>query len=119
MSQWANGFGLVGAHLHDIDVVLRKEADVEERPDGPLINFEKWTHLKEKALDALRYRDIPLEYDEDGLETAMAYLKQQLQHIGINDDFSQRLQLESTRLKREEETMRRDAAMESVGFGRY
>jgi len=94
VSRWVNNFGLVDAHLHDIEVVL----------------------LKDKALDATRYRDIPLTYDEDGFETAMAYLTQQLQSVLVDGNFSRRLQNESARLKHNEETMRRVAASRSVGF---
>jgi len=104
-------------HLHDISVVLRQEEDVEECDKLPLINFEKWTHLKEKALDALRYRDIPPEYEEDGLETAMAYLKRQLQAVSVDDDISRRLQTKSDLLKKNEETMQRDKAARKVGIG--
>jgi len=103
------------AHLHDIEVVLLEE-DVEDHHEAPLLNFEKWTHLKDKALDATRYRDIPLTYDEDGFETAMAYLTQQLQSVLVDGNFSRRLQNESARLKHNEETMRRVAASRSVGF---
>lgn len=102
--------------LHDIRIVLRNEGDVEEHHETPLINFEKWAHLKEKALDALRYRDIPLRYDTNGLETAKAYLQQQLQLVATGDDFNQLLQMESNRLAQIEKTMRRVAASRSVGF---
>ena len=114
--RWADCFGLIAVHLHDINVVLQKEADVKEHREAPLINFEKWTHLKEKALAALHHRDIPLEYNEDGLETAMAYLRQQLQPIIISDDFSRRLQIQTVRLELEEETMRRGRAIRLVNL---
>ena len=67
-------------------------------------------------MDAMRYRDIPLQYDKDGLETAVAYLQRQLQPVSIDDGFSTRLETMSTALRQDEESMRRPAAMRSVGF---
>jgi hypothetical protein len=116
MSRWTHGFEIVEVHLHDINTVLQEEKDVEEHHEAPLINFEKWTHLKEKAMDAMRYRDIPLQYDEDGLETAMAYLQRQLQPVTIDDGFSTHLETMSTALRQNEEAMRRPAAGRTVGF---
>ena len=116
ISWWANCFGLIEAHLHDIDIVLQEEKDVAEHYGGPLVNFEKWTHLKEKAMDVMRHRDTPPEYNEDGLETTMAYLAQQLQPIAIDDDFSSLLQMKSDRLRQDEEDIRRDKVLLMVGF---
>ena len=115
-SRWAHGFEIVEVHLHDVKTVLHEERDVEDHHEAPLINFEKWTHLKEKVMDAMRYRDIPLQYDKDGLETAVAYLQRQLQPVSIDDGFSTRLETMSTALRQDEESMRRPAAMRSVGF---
>jgi len=104
-------------HLDDINIVLQEEETVNSGHELPLINFEKWIHLKEAALDALRYRDLPLECDADGLETAMAWLKWQLQAIPVNDDFSQSLQIKSAKLKQDEDTMGRVHVVGRVGFG--
>jgi hypothetical protein len=103
----------IDVHLHDIDIVLQEE-DIDEHHEPPLINFEKWDHLKEKALDALRYRDIPMEY-EDGLKTVLAYLKEELQAISVNDEFRQSLQRDSARLK-QKELMMHHPITQSVGF---
>lgn len=111
-----NTIALVEAHLHDIGTVLDEERDLEEHDEAPMINFEKWTHLKEKALDAMRYRDIRREYNEDGLDTAMDYLKQQLKPIGIDDEFSAELQVLSDGLRQNEEEIQNNEAMQSVGF---
>jgi hypothetical protein len=116
-SRWTDFFEFIDVHLHDIAIVLQEEKDVEEHHEAPLINFEKWAHLKEKALDAMRYRGIRLEYDEDGLETAMAYLTRQLQPVTIDDDFSRLLQTKSARLRQNEDVIRRDTVKRSVGFG--
>ena len=110
-------FGLLDVHLDDINIVLQEEETVNSGHELPLINFEKWIHLKEAALDALRYRDLPLECDADGLETAMAWLKWQLQAIPVNDDFSQSLQIKSAKLKQDEDTMGRVHVVGRVGFG--
>ena len=98
--------------------MLRKEADVEEHPEAPLINFEKWTHLKEKALDATHYCHIRPqdECDEGSLEMAMAYLTRQLQPITIDDDFNRTLQTESNRLRQKEVQRRGVDVIHSVGF---
>jgi len=105
-------------HLHDINTVL-KEKNIEERDEPPLINFEKWVHLKEKALGALRYRDLPLAYDTDSScpRMAMAYLQWQLRSVTVDDVFDQVVRDMSTRLKRsEEQRPRRDDAISVVGF---
>ncbi|KIM87282.1 hypothetical protein PILCRDRAFT_270801 [Piloderma croceum F 1598] len=104
-------------HLHDINTVLR-EKNIEEQDEPPLINFEKWVHLKEKALDAFRYRDFPPAYDADGHGMAMAYLGWELRSVSAGDVFSQALKDRSFRLKRGEETltMRGEEARRATGF---
>ena len=67
-------------------------------------------------MDVMRHRDTPPEYNEDGLETTMAYLAQQLQPIAIDDDFSSLLQMKSDRLRQDEEDIRRDKVLLMVGF---
>lgn len=104
--------GLVEAHLHYIRRIVFQEKDINEDHTPPLINIEKWNHLKEKALDALRYRDISLEYDEDGLETATAFLQRELQAIVVDRNFSQRLNIKSAELKQNEAA----TAAQSVGW---
>lgn len=107
-------FGLVDAHLQDIYTILQEEANIDEHHDPPLINFEKWDHLKEKAFDALQYQDIPLEYDKDVPNTVLADLKAELQAVSVNDDFSQSLRDESVRLKQTEAKIHNPT--QSVGF---
>lgn len=105
-------------HLHDINTVL-KEKNIEERDEPPLINFEKWVHLMEKAVGALRYRDLPLAYDTDSScsRMAMAYLQWQLRSVTVDDAFDRVVRDSSTRLKqREEQRPRRDDAISVVGF---
>jgi hypothetical protein len=108
--------GFIDAHLHDIDIVLQEEDDIDEHHEPPLINFEKWDHLKEKALDALRYRDhIHMEYDEGGLQTVLANLKGELQAVSVNDEFSQSLQHDSAK-QRQKEIMVHNPIAQAVGF---
>ena len=76
-------FLLADMHIHDINTVLWEEEDFEDHHEPPLINFEKWIHLKDQVLDAMHYHDILLKYSEDGLKAAMGYLKQQLQGITV------------------------------------
>jgi hypothetical protein len=108
--------GLIDAHIHEIDTVLQEEKDVEEHHEPPLVNFEKWTHLKKAAMDVLRYRNIPPEYDEDGLETAVAYLKRGLQVVTVDEDFSQLLQAKSAKLERNEKQKRTHNAVQAAGI---
>ena len=81
-----------------------------------MINFEKWVHLKEIALSALRHRDMPLAYNADGLEMAMAYLGWQLRAVTVDDGFSLSLERRSNKLKQDEGTKRRDRAKRAAGF---
>ena len=81
-----------------------------------MINFERWVHLKEKALDALRYRDLPLAYEADRPRMAMAYLQWQFRSVTVDDVFSQTIRNRSAELKRGEEERRRDDALWAVGF---
>jgi hypothetical protein len=84
-----------------------------------LINFEKWVHLKEKALDAFRYRDFLPAYDADGHGMAMAYIGWELRSVSVDDVFSRALRDRSSRLKRGEETltMRREEARLALALG--
>jgi hypothetical protein len=93
-------------HLHDIDTVIRHQKDVDEQQELPLINFEKWTHLKNQAVSALRFRDVPFAYE--GFEMALKYLNKGLQDIGTGEEFSQVLQANSTKLKENEDSLRRE-----------
>lgn len=97
--------------------MLLEEKDVENHPEAPLINFEKWTHLKQKAMGAVRYRDTPPQYNEGGLETTIAYLQQQLEPVTTDDGFAQLLENKSRRLARDEDALRRSVAARSVGIG--
>lgn len=124
MNVWRLGglknFGLADTHIHDINTILREEKDVEDHHEPPLINFEKWTHLKDRALEALRYRDNPPKYSEDGLEAATGYLKQQFQGVTVDDEVSQILQTKSASLKKIEATMPKSKTvdeMKKAGFG--
>ena len=82
-----------------------------------MINFEKWAHLKEKALDALKYRDLPLAYNTDCLKMAMAYLQWQLRSVTVDDAFSQVVRNRSAALMRGEEGRHRGGALWKSGFG--
>lgn len=107
-------FGLIEVHLRDIigDIsVILKEDDIDNHHELPLINFKKWTRLKEKAFDALRYRDTPPEYNKDGLEMAMAYLEWHLQAVTVGDDYIQSVQTKSARLTEGEVALRRQRAI--------
>ena len=73
---------------HDIHDIMQKEKDVDEKHDLPLINFEKWAHLKEKAMSALQYHDVPFSFDGHDIQVAMDYLKKGLQDIGVGENFN-------------------------------
>lgn len=96
--------------------MLLEEKDVENHPEAPLINFEKWTHLKQKAMGAVRYRDMPPQHDEGGLATTIAYLQQHLRLVTTDDGFAQRLKATSSRLAQNEDDLRGSKAIRSV-FG--
>jgi hypothetical protein len=64
-------------------------------------------------LEALRYGDIPLEYDEDGLQAAIAYLEWVLKPIPPDENFGASLHVESGRPKMDKARLR---AGEAVGF---
>jgi hypothetical protein len=64
-------------------------------------------------LEALRYRDIPLEYDKDGLQAAIAYLEWALKPIPADENFRASLHVESRRPKMDKARLR---AGEVVGF---
>jgi len=91
-----------------------QEQDAEDNNVPPLINFRKWIHLKEKALEALRYRDIPLNYSEDGLELAIAYLESRLQDVPVGDDYELFVRTESARLAQNEGGERRNRTRSSM-----
>ena len=55
---------------------MRNEKDVDEQHRPPLINFEKWAHLKGEAMSALQYRDVPLILEGEGVEMAMEWALQ-------------------------------------------
>jgi len=101
-------------HLRDIigDIsVILKEDDIDNHHELPLINFKKWTRLKEKAFDALRYRDTPPEYNKEGLEMAMAYLEWHLQAVTVGDDYIHSVGTESARLTKDEAAWGRQRAI--------
>jgi hypothetical protein len=94
---------------------MQKEKGVDEQHDPPLINFGKWAHLKEKAMSALQYRDVPFPFDE----RAMDYLKKGLQNIRVGEDFSRVLQANSKKLVKNENLARCNVgeATKRAGFG--
>jgi len=69
-------------------------------------------------MDVLRYRNIPPEYDEDGLKTAVAYLKSGLQVVTVDEDFSQLLQAKSAELEQNEKQKRTHNAVQAAGIFR-
>lgn len=79
-------------HLYDIHEVLVTEEDVDENCEPPLINIEKWDHLKETAFDALHYRNLPMEYNEIDPQTAMDYLQNEIEAVAVavDDEYLQR-----------------------------
>jgi hypothetical protein len=99
---------------------MQKEKDVDEQHDPPLINFNKWAHLKEKAMYALQYRDVPFpSFDERDTRAAMDYLEKGLQEIRVGEDFSRVLQANSEKLVKNENLARGDVreATNRAGFG--
>jgi hypothetical protein len=98
---------------------MQNEKDVDEKPDSPLINLEKWAHLKEKAMSALQYRDVRFPFDGGDGRAAMSYLKKCLQDIRVGEDFNQILQANSKKLAKNE-TLAKDEVKEAAnraGFG--
>jgi hypothetical protein len=71
-------------YLGELRTVFEGEGDIGARRDPPLLGFGEWTSLKEEALKALRYRDIPLEYVPNGLQAAIAYLEWELKHANLS-----------------------------------
>ena len=98
---------------------MEKEKDVDEQYNPPLVNFDKWAHLKEKAISALQYRDVPFQFDERDIRAAMDYLKKGLQDIRVGEDFSRVLQMNSEKLAKNENLARGDVreATNRAGFG--
>jgi hypothetical protein len=98
---------------------MQNEKDVDEQHDPPLINFEKWAHLTDKAMSALQYRDVRFPFDEGDGQAAMDYLKKGLQDIRVGEDFSQVLQANSKKLVKNEIQAKTDVggAANRAGFG--
>jgi hypothetical protein len=94
----------VVVHLHDIKTVMRED-DVDVRFEPPLVNFEKWAHLKDVAMSSLCYGNMPLAYAGD-LGMAMEYLKKGLQSVGAEEAVGDTLKRNSARLKEEEDKLR-------------
>lgn len=118
------------AHLHGVRIVLRGEQDVDEDHEPPLLNFDKWTHLKEMAMDPLRYRDAHLKKKSietlrgsnikssgDELRRAMGYLHRVLPGDIVDGHCSSLLQMEASTPKGGKQQMKRAAAVRAVGFG--
>jgi hypothetical protein len=122
------------AHLHDIRSFLRKEKDIIEKCDPPLINFEKWSQLKKMVMDLLRYRDSFLEkistYKQQGgihvtpggnsqyLERVVAYLDSMLRSDTMDGDGSLLIQTNvAAKPKGSKQITRREDAERRVGFG--
>jgi len=101
-------------HLRDIHDIMREERDVDEQHVPPLINFEKWAHLKEKAMSALRYRDVPFPFSDRDVRAAMEYLKKGLQSVSVGEDFSQVLQKNSEKLVKNENLARSNVKLEAA-----
>jgi hypothetical protein len=121
------------AHLHDIRSFLRKEKDIIEKCDPPLINFEKWSQLKKMVMDLLCYRASFLEkistYKQQGgihvtprgdsqrLERVVAYLDGMLRSDTTDGDGSVLIQNNiAAKPKRSKPITREDAELR-VGFG--
>lgn len=93
--------------LNDFSKIIRDEVDVDEQHEPPLLNFEKWTRLKRQAMSALRFRDVPFEYEQDGLGIAVEYLKMGLRSVSMKDDIEQSLRRRSDKIQRHEAPMQR------------
>lgn len=104
------------AHLQHISKIIGNEEDVDKHHDPPLINFEKWAHLKHQATTALSYRDVPFMYEQQDLGTAMEYLKMGLQSVSSGEDFERVLRRNSDRLKDHEARLYGAIAMQQSGF---
>jgi hypothetical protein len=85
-------------HLHDIDTIIRDQRDVDEQHDPPMLNLEKWARLKDQAMSAIRYRDVPFAHGKKDLGMALEYLKEALHRVGAEVD-ARLLQENSAKLK--------------------
>ena len=99
-----------------------QEKDVDDQYNPPLINFDKWAHLKERAISASQYRNVPFTFDERDIQAAMAYLMKALEGIRVGEDFSRDLQKNSEKLAKNENKTRVqwgdvEAATKRAGFG--
>jgi len=103
--------------MHDIETIIQTEKDVDEHHSPPLINFEKWAHLKDQAISTMRYRDVPFAYEEQGLRMAKAYLTWELQSANTGEDLSLVFQEKSARLKKKEGPLMAEIARKKAGFG--
>jgi hypothetical protein len=97
----------VVVQLHDFSKIIRDEVDADEQHEPPLLNFEKWTHLKRQAMSTLRFREVPFVYKQDGLGIAVEYLKMGLRSVSMKDDIEQSLRRKSEKLQRHEAPMQR------------
>ena len=107
---------LVVVHLHDINTILREQEDVDDHHDPPLINFQKWAHLKAKAMSTLQHHGRPPAYNEEGLGTAMEYLKAGLQDVSTEEYFHELLRANSEKLRENEERLMPTWAKTTAGF---
>jgi hypothetical protein len=85
--------------LYDINHTINNQVDVDDQHDPPLINFEKWAHLKCQATSALRHLDVPFKCRQEGIGNAVEYLKMGLRSVSVNGDLEDILTKRSKKLK--------------------
>jgi len=102
--------------MHDIDTIIQTEKNVDEHHEPPLLNFEKWTHLKDQAISTMRYRDVLFAYEKQGLGMAMAYLTRELQIANTGEDLSLVFRKKAARLKKKEGPLMGVIAAKKAGF---
>jgi hypothetical protein len=90
--------------LVDIHTVIREKKDVYDEHDPPLLNIEKWAHLKMLAMSAHKY-EVPQVRRDSSLESAKHYLLDRLHCIAPGEELDRDLKTKSVALRRQEKTL--------------
>ena len=100
------------SHLRNIRAIIQDVRDVDEQQSPPMLNCEKWIALKNAAMSAVRFQDMPHMYESLSadrqrlVEEAVRYLHAGLRRVDPEEDITQDLLSKSERLKASEEFLR-------------
>ena len=80
----------------------------------PMINFSKWTRLHVYLQDVFRHRPPGVSKYRQSKAGVLAYLENELRDISVSGSTKKSLEEQSSRLQKQEESMRRlyDVGME-------